>query len=117
MFAVPSNGENTDVMMGGVVVSAIKNRRVNTTDAQLIDEIFESKTVISGISNEQIARTLDRDAAEVVKRVPGVNISPDNFVIVRGLGKRYNMTFLNDAMAPAADADSRSFSYDVISSN
>ena len=112
----PSN-ENTKVM-AGVVVSAIKSRRVaNTTDAQLVNEIYSAKTVVSGISNEQIARTLDRDAAEVVKRIPGVNISGDNFVIVRGLNKRYNLTFLNDAIAPAADADSRSFSYDVITSN
>jgi TonB-dependent receptor len=104
--------------MTGVVVTARKSKRVaNTTDAQLVNEIYSAKTVISGISNEQIARTLDRDAAEIVKRVPGVNISPDNFVIVRGLGKRYNLTFLNDAMTPATDADSRSFSYDVLSSN
>ncbi|WEK38374.1 MAG: TonB-dependent receptor [Candidatus Pseudobacter hemicellulosilyticus] len=110
-------GENPAVMTG-VIVTALKNKRViNTTDAQLISELYRSKTVISGISNEQIARTLDRDAAEVVKRIPGINISPDNFVIVRGLGKRYNLTFLNDAMAPAADADSRAFSYDMISSN
>jgi len=112
-----ASSENTGVMTG-VVVSAIRNRRVaNTTDAQLVNEIYSAKSVVSGISNEQIARTLDRDAAEVVKRIPGVNISGDNFIIVRGLNKRYNLTFLNDAMAPAADADSRSFSYDVISSN
>lgn len=100
------------------VVTAIKRKRVaNTSDAQLVQELYNAKTVVSGISNEQIARTLDRDAAEVVKRVPGVNITDDNYVIVRGLNKRYNLTFLNDAMAPATDADSRSFSYDVISSN
>jgi TonB-dependent receptor len=101
-----------------VVVTAIKRKRVaNTTDAQLIRELYNARSVVSGISSEQIARTLDRDAAEVVKRVPGVNISEDNFVIVRGLSKRYNLTYLNDAVAPANDADSRSFSYDVISSN
>ncbi|WEK36203.1 MAG: TonB-dependent receptor [Candidatus Pseudobacter hemicellulosilyticus] len=101
-----------------VVVTAITRRRVaNTSDEQLVRELYNAKTVVSGISNEQIARTLDRDAAEVVKRIPGVNISEDNFVIVRGLSKRYNLTFLNDAIAPSTDADTRSFSYDVISSN
>lgn len=106
--------------MNAVVVrnSGIRKRAVaNTSDEQLVKEMYQAKTVISGISNEQIARTLDRDAAEVVKRIPGVNISEDRFVIVRGLNKRYNLTFLNDAMAPATDADSRSFSYDVINSN
>lgn len=103
---------------GAVEVTAIRRKKVaNTSDAQLVQELYKAKTIISGISNEQIARTLDRDAAEIVKRVPGVNISEDNFVIVRGLNKRYNITFLNDAMAPATDADSRSFSYDVINSN
>ncbi len=82
-----------------------------------MNEIYSAKLVMSGISNEQIARTLDRDAAEVVKRVPGINITPDNFVVVRGLNKRYNITFLNDAMTSATDADSRSFSCGVISSN
>ena len=105
-------------ILKGVTVKARRERRIaNTTDAQLVNEIYSAKSVVSGISNEQIARTLDRDAAEVVKRVPGINITPDNFVVVRGLNKRYNITFLNDAMAPATDADSRSFSYDVISSN
>lgn len=105
-------------VLKGVTVKARRERRIaNTTDAQLVNEIYSAKSVVSGISNEQIARTLDRDAAEVVKRVPGINITPDNFVVVRGLNKRYNITFLNDAMAPATDADSRSFSYDVISSN
>lgn len=101
-----------------VVVSGLPRRKVsNTTDAALLSEIYDAHAVVSGISNEQIARTLDRDAAEVVKRISGVNISEDRFVIVRGLNKRYNLTYLNDAMAPASDADSRSFSYDVINSN
>lgn len=105
-------------LAGTVVITGIKRKRVaNTSDQQLVQELYNAKSVVSGISNEQIARTLDRDAAEIVKRVPGVNISEDNFVIVRGLGKRYNITFLNDALAPATDADSRSFSYDVINSN
>jgi hypothetical protein len=106
--------------MNEVVVNSSRIRRravANTTDGQMVKEVYNAKSVISGISNEQIARTLDRDAAEVVKRIPGVNISEDRFVIVRGLNKRYNLTFLNNAPAPATDADSRSFSYDVINSN
>ncbi|SFM86582.1 TonB-dependent receptor [Chitinophaga sp. YR627] len=104
--------------MHEVVVNGLSRRKVNnTSDATLTSEIYDAHTVLSGISSEQIARTLDRDASEVVKRIAGVNISEDRFVIVRGLNKRYNLTFLNDAIAPASDADSRAFSYDVINSN
>lgn len=101
-----------------VIVKAFRRRKVvNSTDQQLIAELYNSRTVISGISNEQIARTMDRDAAEIVKRIPGVNISDDRFIVVRGLNKRYNLTFLNDNLAPATELDSRAFSFDLLSSN
>jgi TonB-dependent receptor len=104
--------------MQQVVVKAIPRKKVvNTTDEQLVRELYNARTVISGISNEQIARSMDRDAAEVVKRIPGVNVSEDRFIVVRGLNKRYNMTFLNDNLAPATELDSRAFSFDVLSSN
>ncbi|GEP94434.1 TonB-dependent receptor domain-containing protein [Chitinophaga cymbidii] len=101
-----------------VEVKGIARKKVvNTTDEQLINELYTARTVISGISNEQITRSMDRDAAEVVKRIPGVNVSDDRFIVVRGLSKRYNMTFLNDNLAPATELDSRAFSFDLVSSN
>ncbi|WP_436487460.1 TonB-dependent receptor domain-containing protein [Chitinophaga sp. ARDCPP14] len=101
-----------------VVVKGISHRKViNTTDAQLIDEVRQARSVVSGISNEQISRSMDRDAAEVVRRVAGVNITNDRFIVVRGLNRRYNVTFLNDNIAPATELDSKAFSYDQIASS
>ena len=101
-----------------VVVKGIARRKViNTTDAQLIDEVRGARSVVSGVSNEQIARSMDRDAAEVVRRVAGVNVTNDRFIVVRGLNRRYNVTLLNDNMAPATELDSKAFSYDLIASN
>lgn len=101
-----------------VVVKGVSRRRVaNTTDAQLIDEVRSARSVISGVSNEQIARSMDRDAAEVVRRVAGVNVTNDRFIVVRGLNRRYNVTFLNDNIAPATELDSKAFSYDLIASS
>ncbi|WP_142686110.1 TonB-dependent receptor [Chitinophaga polysaccharea] len=101
-----------------VVVTGIPHRKViNTTDAQLVDEVRTARSVISGISNEQISRSMDRDAAEVVRRVAGVNITNDRFIVVRGLNRRYNVTFLNDNIAPATELDSKAFSYDQIASS
>lgn len=101
-----------------VVVKGLSRRRViNTTDAQLIDEVRSARSVVSGVSNEQIARSMDRDAAEVVRRVAGVNVTNDRFIVVRGLNRRYNVTFLNDNIAPATELDSKAFSYDLIASN
>ena len=45
--------------------------------------------MVSGFSTEQISLSLDRDAAQVVKRVPGITITDNNFLQIRGLAPRY----------------------------
>jgi TonB-dependent receptor len=70
--------------------------------------------VMSGISSQTIARTQDRDAAEVVKRIPGISIIGDRFVVIRGLAQRYNNAWINGMALPSSEADSRAFSFDLI---
>lgn len=96
-----------------VVVTA--KREINT-DANLIKSIREAKLVVSGISAEQITRLPDRDAAQVMQRVPGVTIVDNRFVIVRGVPERYNQVMINGAIAPSTEIDRRSFSFDLIGS-
>jgi outer membrane receptor protein involved in Fe transport len=85
-------------------------------DFSLMSSIRESKLVVSGISAEMITKSPDRDAAEVIKRVPGVSIMGGRFVIIRGLSERYNVTMLHGAYAPSMEADKRSFAFDIIPS-
>jgi outer membrane receptor protein involved in Fe transport len=85
-------------------------------DFSLLSAIRESKLVVTGISAEMIIRTPDRDAAEVVKRVPGVTIMGGRFVVIRGLSERYNVSMLHGAYAPSMEADKRSFAFDIIPS-
>lgn len=94
-----------------IVVTA--KREINT-DANLIKSIREAKLVVSGISAEQITRLPDRDAAQVMQRVPGVTIVDNRFVIVRGVPERYNQVMINGAIAPSTEIDRRSFSFDLI---
>ncbi len=96
-----------------VVVTAA--REINT-DYALLGAIKESKLVVSGISAEQIGKSQDRDAAQVVRRVPGVTIQDNRFVVVRGLSSRYSNIILNGVIAPSTEADSRAFSFDIIPS-
>lgn len=101
-----------------VVVKGIPRKKViNTTDAQMINEVRSARGIVSGVSNEQITRSMDRDAAEVVRRVAGVNVTNDRFIVVRGLNRRYNVTYLDDNIAPATELDSKAFSYDLITSS
>ena len=99
-----------------VTASRRFGRISNSTDAELVKEIRTSRNIISGISNEQIQKSTDRDASEIARRITGVSVV-DNFAIVRGLNRRYNITYLNDLIAPATEQDSRAFSLDLINSS
>lgn len=90
-------------------------REINN-DFALLKAIKESKLVVSGISAEQISRSQDRDAAQVVRRVPGITLQDNRFVVVRGLSSRYSNVMLNGVLAPSTEADSRAFSFDIVPS-
>ena len=97
-----------------VVVTGVKQ---TGTEIAMIETLKNSEVVVSGMSNDQIVKTLDRDAAEVVKRIPGVTIQNNNFIVIRGLAERYNTVLLNDALTPSAEVDTRSFSFDILPSS
>ncbi|WP_082893745.1 TonB-dependent receptor [Rufibacter ruber] len=94
-------------------VTIVGTRQTNT-DIALINELKQSEVVVSGVSGEQIAKSLDRDAAETVKRIPGVTIMNDRYIVIRGMNERYNTVMLNDALTPSTEPDSRAFSFDVL---
>jgi hypothetical protein len=95
----------------GVVAEKNKN-----TEYVVIEQIKEAQTVASGVSNEQIAKSQDKDASEVVKRIPGVTIIDGRFIIIRGLSLRYNDVWINGGVTPSSESDSRAFSFDFIPS-
>ncbi len=90
-------------------------REINN-DFALLRAIKESKLVVTGISSEQIAKSQDRDAAQVMRRVPGITIQENRFIVVRGLSSRYSSVVLNGVYAPSSETDSRAFSFDIIPS-
>ncbi|MFN4147768.1 MAG: carboxypeptidase-like regulatory domain-containing protein, partial [Runella sp.] len=97
-------------------VRVVGTRQTNT-EVSVISEIKASQNIVSGISAQQIARTLDRDAAQVVKRVPGITIVGDRFINIRGLNSRYNNVMLHNAFTPSMETDVKSFSFDIIPSS
>lgn len=95
----------------------VSGTRQTNTDYELVRSIKEAKVIVVGITSEQIAKTLDRDAAQVLKRVPGINIKDEQFVVIRGLSERYNPVMLHNAYAPSVENDIRSFSFSTIPSS
>jgi len=94
----------------------VKSTKLSNTENAVIMEMRKSNSMVSAISAQQISKTMDRNAADVVKRVPGVTIMDDKFIMVRGLYDRYNSVWLNDVGAPSSEVDKRAFSFDVIPS-
>lgn len=95
-----------------VVAKAKKN-----TDMSVLSDQRRSLVVQSGVSAQQISKTQDKDASEVIQRVPGVSIIDERFVMVRGLSQRYNNVWINGSAVPSSEADSRAFSFDIIPSS
>jgi len=94
----------------------ITTKRRDNTDISLLSSMKTQTLIVSGISAQQISKSQDKDAAEVIRRVPGITITNGKFVIVRGLMERYNSVMLNNATAPSFEADKRAFSFDAIPS-
>lgn len=97
-------------------VQVVAQRRTDT-ELSMLKSVRTAVQVVNGISSQQIGKTLDRDASEVVKRVPGVTIQDNRFIVVRGLNQRYNNVWLNNAATPSSETDVKAFSFDAIPSS
>ena len=106
--------QSESFMVGGGV--EIKDFRKTSTEAAVIMEMREAKGVVSGVGAVQIQKGQDRNASEVARRIPGVTIIDNRFVMVRGLTERYNAVMMNGVLVPSLEPDVRSFSFDLIPS-
>jgi len=96
-----------------VVKSAGKKESI----VAIVNVVRNNTTVSDGLSIEQIKKTPDRTVGDALKRVNGVTIQNDKFVLVRGLADRYNLSFVNKTLLPSTEPDRRSFSFDMIPSS
>ncbi len=95
----------------------VKAGRTTNTEIAVVTEIKQIKAMAVGVSAQQIQKSQDRDAAAAIRRVPGVSIVDNRFVLIRGMGARYNSVLINDVITPSTEVDTRSFSFDLVPSN
>ena len=106
--------EEESTLLETVTITA---RRANNTDLSMISAIKASELVVSGVSSQQISRSQDSDASQVMRRIPGIIVVDGRFIMIRGLNERYNYTMLNHMGAPSMETDVRSFSFDILPSS
>lgn len=95
-----------------VVKSSAKKESINALYARQKN----NAAVSDGITAEQISRTPDNNAAQVLKRVSGLQVSDNKYVVIRGLSDRYNNVLLNGAMLPSSEPNKRNFAFDMVPS-
>ncbi len=96
-----------------VITGTARQESVNTLYAAQ-----KNRAAISdGISSDMITRSPDRSTGEVLKRVSGTTIQDNKFVVVRGLGDRYNNARLDNSSLPSTEPNRKAFSFDIVPSN
>ncbi|MBC6408923.1 MAG: TonB-dependent receptor [Ekhidna sp.] len=90
---------------------------IKTTEAALLTVKRKSANVMDGISAASFRKIGDSDAAEAIKRIPGISVQGGKYVFVRGLGDRYTKTILNGMEVPGLDPDRNSLQLDVFPTN
>ena len=110
---------DTELDEGGTSLQevVVRGNKATNTEIAVITEVKQLKALAVGISALQIQKSQDRDAAAAIRRVPGVSLVDNRFVLIRGLGSRYNSVLLNDVIAPSTEVETRSFSFDLVPSN
>jgi hypothetical protein len=103
--------EETSTQLSEVVVRGTPQK---VTEAAVVRSIRNSNVVSDGLSIDFIKKTPDRNVGDALKRVSGVTIQNDKFVLVRGLADRYNSALLNKTPLPSTEPDRRAFSFDII---
>lgn len=106
--------EADNATLGNVVITG---EALHNTEAATMREQQDAHVMMTGVSEQHIKRTQDKDAGEIIRRIPGVSIIDEKFVMVRGLSQRYNNVWMNGCAVPSSEADQRAFSFDIIPSS
>jgi len=106
--------EATVLDLGPVEVTYTVNKESNSNVIQMQKN---SIGVIDVMSGEQMRKTGDSKASDVLKRVSGASVQDNKFVVIRGLSDRYNFALINGASLPSSESDRKAFSFDLFPSN
>ena len=105
----------TEAVKGATVT--IKANAGRGTDNAALIERKRSTTVSDAISSQEIARAPASDAGDAMKRVTGVSVVGDKYVVVRGLSERYSSTQLNGVNLPSPEPEKKVVPFDMFPSS
>lgn len=122
LVGLPVSGMAADIG-GGYVTEEIVVFGRRLSQQRSLDAKQDSETILDAIVADDIGRLPDKNAAEVVDRLPGVSITIDQgegrYVSIRGITPTLNEITINgvNAGSPEADNGGRLAPLDVIGGN
>lgn len=97
-----------------VTVTAKAHRQ---SESAALTERRRSAAVSDAVSSEQISRAQAGDAGDAMKRITGVSVVGDKYVVVRGLQERYSTTQLNNVSLPSPEPEKKVVPFDLFPSS
>ncbi|MCW3467619.1 TonB-dependent receptor [Chitinophaga nivalis] len=110
-FDLPITLKRQKGNLASVVVTASANKE---SIASFYTRQKNAATVTDGISFEQLNKLPDNNVGATLKRISGVAIIDNKYVVVRGMTERYNQAMLDGMVLPSTDANKRNFAFDLI---
>ncbi len=89
----------------------------HSTEAALLSARKKAASVGDAVSAEQVRKSPDKDAAEVLRRVTGLSVSDGRYVFVRGLGERYSSTEVDGVRIASPEQNKRVVPLDLLPAN
>ncbi|MBK8845795.1 MAG: TonB-dependent receptor [Bacteroidetes bacterium] len=97
-----------------VEVSAEANK---SSTMYLVNLLQNSISMSTALGQDAIKKSPDKNVGEALKRLSGVSVVENRYVVVRGLIDRYNYAMLNNMPLSSSEPDRKAFSFDLLPSS
>jgi len=97
-------------------VVEVEAKAILNTEAALLNKQKKAGSVGDAVSAEQVKKSPDRDAGDVLRRVTGTSLVDGKFVYVRGMGERYSSTEMDGVRIASPEQNKRVVPLDMIPS-
>jgi outer membrane receptor protein involved in Fe transport len=97
-------------------VVEVEAKAILNTEAALLSKQKKASSVGDAVSAEQVKRSPDRDAGDVLRRVTGTSLFEGKYVIVRGMSERYSSTEMDGVRIASPEQNKRVVPLDMIPS-
>ncbi len=91
-------------LMDGLRITA---PRIEGNTASLLEERKDTSAMVEVLGAEQMKKSGDSDAASALRRVTGLTLLDGKYIVVRGMGERYNTALMNGIPLPSPEPNRR----------